>query len=121
MKAEDWLPVLPGQEDLFWRSPGGAYWAQYNLPSNAVTFGGDRTMAWEYGPSGHISLEQVKSWLARLEQACIPPPDTIEFVNAYSTVVKMVRRPYEKRILTIGQQRNLPLHFYHHHLVLMLL
>ena len=68
-KAEDWLPVLLHQEDLFWRSPGGAYQAQYNLPGNAVTFGRNRTMAWEYGPSGHISLEQVNSWLASLKQA----------------------------------------------------
>ena len=96
-KAEDWLPVLPRQEDLFRRSPGGAYQAQYNLPSNAATFGGNRMMAWEYGPSGHISLERVNSWLASLEQACIPPPDTIEFVNAYGNVVKMVRQPYEKK------------------------
>ena len=56
-KAEDWLPVSPCQEDLFWRLPGGAYQAQYNLPANAVSSGGHRTMAWEYGPSGHISLE----------------------------------------------------------------
>ena len=97
MKAEDWLPVSLHQEDLFRRSPGGAHWAQYNLPGNVATFGRDRTMAWEYGPSGHISLERVNSWLARLEQACIPLPDTIEFVNAYGNVVKMVRRPYEKK------------------------
>ena len=57
MKAEDWLPVSQSQEDLFRRSPGGAYRAQYNLPSNVATFGGTRMMAWEYGPSGHISLE----------------------------------------------------------------
>ena len=40
-----------------------------------------------------MQMEQVNTWLASLESASIPPPDTIEFVNTYGHVDKMIQVP----------------------------
>ena len=40
-----------------------------------------------------MQMEQVNTWLTSLLLASVPPPDTIEFINAYGSVDKMIRLP----------------------------
>ena len=37
-------------------------------------------------------------WLASLNEASIPPPDTIEFVNSFGCVDKMIQIPPKKQV-----------------------
>ena len=88
MKAEDWLPVLKGQEDVLRRGLGAGFRAHYGYPLEVVVDIDE--MASSHGASRSMQIERVNTWLARIEQACIPLLDTIEFVNAYGCVDKMI-------------------------------
>jgi hypothetical protein len=46
MKAEDWLPVPKGQENIFWRLLGDSFRAQYAVPTDEVMVGWDSGMAY---------------------------------------------------------------------------
>ena len=91
MKAEDWLPVPKGQEDVLWWGLGAGFCTHYGYPLEVVVDVDE--MASSHGAFGSLQMEQVNTWLASLDEASIPPPDTIEFVNAYGHVDKMVRIP----------------------------
>ena len=91
-KAEDWLPVLKGQEDILWWGLGAGFCAQYRHPLEVKVVDVDE-MASSHGTFGSMWMERVNMWLASLEEASIPPPDTIEFVNAYGRVDKMIQIP----------------------------
>ena len=88
MKAEDWLPVPKGQEDILQRGLGAGFRAQYRHPLKVIVDVDE--MASSHGAFGSMQMEQVNTWLASLESASIPLPDTIEFVNAYKCVDKMI-------------------------------
>ena len=88
MKAEDWLPVLKSQEDILWWRLGAGFHAHYGYPLEIIVDVDE--MASSHGASRSMQIERVNTWLARIEQACIPPPDTIEFVNTYGCVDKMI-------------------------------
>ena len=55
-------------------------------------------MASSHGTFGSMQMERVNRWLADVKDACIPPPDTIEFVNSFGRVDKMVRIPPKKQV-----------------------
>ena len=80
-KAEDWLPVPKGREDVLWWGLGAGFHAQYRHPLKVIVDVDE--MASSHGVFGSMQMEQVNKWLASLDSASIPPPDTIEFVNAY--------------------------------------
>ena len=96
-KAEDWIPVPPCQEDIFQRSLGDSFRAQYKVSNNAAMVDGNSGMAYGNNTFSDVQLQYVNSWLASLEQASIPPPDTIEFVNCYGDVTKMIRQPHKQK------------------------
>ena len=87
-KAEDWVPVPKGQEDVLRRSLGPGFRAHYGYPLEVVVDVDE--MASSHGASGSLQMEWVNTWLASIKDACIPPPDTIEFVNSFGCVDKMV-------------------------------
>ena len=95
-KAEDWLPVLKGQEDILQRGLGAGFCAHYGYPLEVVVDVDE--MASSHGTFGSMWMEQVNMWLASLNEASIPPPDTIEFVNSFGRVDKMVRIPPKKQV-----------------------
>ena len=90
MKAEDWLPVPKGQEeeDVLRQGLGAGFCAQYGHPLKVIVDVDE--MASSHGTFGSMWMEQVNTWLTSLESASIPPPDTIEFVNTYRHVDKMI-------------------------------
>ena len=88
MKAEDWLPVLKGQEDVLWWGIGAGFCCQYRHPLKVIVDVDE--MASSHGTFGSMRMEQVNMCLASLESASIPLLDTIEFVNAYGCVDKMI-------------------------------
>ena len=96
-KAEDWIPVPLCQENIFWRLLGDSFRAQYWMPKNVAMVDGDSGMADGDDALSCTQVQYVNSWLADLEQACIPPPDTIEFVNCYGQVTKMVHQPHKEK------------------------
>ena len=55
-------------------------------------------MASSHGTFGSMWTERVNKWLTSLNEASIPPPDTIEFVNSFGRVDKMVRIPPKKQV-----------------------
>jgi hypothetical protein len=92
-KNEDWVLVLPGQEDLLQRGLGSGF---------RVQFAGDLwegicevdEMAPRNGASGDFWLGLVKRWLKEQEQALIRelvvyPPEYIELIGASGQVDKM--------------------------------
>ena len=91
MKVEDWIPVPKGQEDILWWGLGAGFCAQYGHPLKVVVNVDE--MASSYGASRSMQMEQVNMWLTSLECASIPLPDTIEFINAYGCVDKMIQLP----------------------------
>ena len=95
-KVEDWLPVLKGQEDVLWRGLGAGFRAHYGYPLEVVVDVDE--MASSHGAFGSMRMERVNNWLASLNEASIPPPDTIEFVNSFGHVDKMVRIPPKKQV-----------------------
>ena len=95
-KAEDWIPVPKGQEDVLRRSLGSGFRAHYGYPYQVVVDVDE--MASSHGAFGSMRMEQVNRWLDSLNQASIPPPDTIEFVNSFGRVDKMVRIPPKKQV-----------------------
>ena len=78
-KAEDWIPVPKGQEDILRRGLGAGFRAHYGYPLEVVVDVDE--MASSHGAFGSMRMERVNRWLADVNNACIPPPDTIEFVN----------------------------------------
>jgi hypothetical protein len=107
-KAEDWVLVPPGQEDLLRRGLGCGFRAQY---SGALWEGICEVdeMASRDGASGDFRLGLMKRWLK--EQAIIQelvrngdlkcsvnPPEFIEFIDALGNVDKMYRLPNRKNI-----------------------
>ena len=96
MKAEDWLPVLKGQEDVLRRGLGAGFRAHYGYPLEVVVDVDE--MASSHGAFRSSQMEQVNTWLASLNEASIPLPDTIEFVNSFGRVDKMVHIPPKKQI-----------------------
>ena len=88
MKAEDWLPVPKGQEDILQWGLGAGFHAQYRHPLEVIIDVDE--MASSHGTFGSLRMEQVNTWLASLESASIPLLDTIEFVNTYGHVDKMI-------------------------------
>ena len=90
-KAEDWLPVPKGQEDVLRWGLGPGFRVQYGHPLQVVIDVDE--MASSHGAFGSMRMERVNTWLASLESASIPPPDTIEFVNAYGCIDRMFRIP----------------------------
>ena len=95
-KAEDWIPVLKGQEDVLRRGLGAGFRAHYGYPFQVIVDVDE--MASTHGASGSLRMEWVNTWLASIKDACIPPPDTIEFVNSFGRVDKMVRIPPKKQV-----------------------
>ena len=95
-KAEDWLPVPKGQEDILRRGLGAGFCAHYGYPFQVVVDVDE--MASSYGSSGSLRMERVNNWLTNIKDACIPPPDTIEFINSFGRVDKMVRIPPKERL-----------------------
>ena len=87
-KAEDWLPVPKGQEDVLWRGLGAGFCAHYGYPLEVIVDVDE--MASSHGTFGSMWTERVNKWLTSLNEASIPPPDTIEFVNSFGCVDKMV-------------------------------
>jgi hypothetical protein len=98
-KIEDWLPVLPGQEDILRRGLGCGFRAQY---SGALWEGIHEVdeMASGDGASGDFKLGLMERWLK--EQALIQelvrigdlkcsvnPPEFIELIDALGNVDKM--------------------------------
>ena len=81
MKAEDWLPVPKGQEDILRWGLGAGFRAQYGHPLEVIVDVDE--MASSHGAFGSMRMERVNEWLTSLDRASIPPLDTIEFVNAY--------------------------------------
>ena len=96
MKAEDWHPVPKGQEDVLRWGLGAGFHAHYGYPLEVVVDVDE--MASSHGAFGSMRMERVNSWLTRLNEASIPPPDTIEFVNSFGRVDKMVHIPPKKQI-----------------------
>ena len=94
-KAEDWLPVLKGQEDVLRRGLGAGFRAHYEYPLEVDV----DEMASSHGAFGStgMRMERVNTWLTSLNEASIPPPDTIEFVNSFGHVDKMVCIPPKKK------------------------
>ena len=82
------LPVPKSQEDILWWRLGAGFHTHYGYPLEIIVDVDE--MASSHGASRSMQIEQVNTWLASIEQACIPPPDTIEFVNAYGCVDKMI-------------------------------
>ena len=80
-----------GQEDVLWWGLGAGFCAQYGHPLEVIVNVDE--MASSYGASRRMQMEQVNMWLASLECASIPLPDTIEFINAYGCVDKMIQLP----------------------------
>ena len=96
MTAEDWLPVPKGQEDVLQWGLGAGFCAHYGYPLEVVVDVDE--MASSHGAFGSMQMERVNSWLAKLNEASIPPLDTIEFVNSFGRVDKMVRIPPKKQV-----------------------
>ena len=65
-KAEDWIPVPPCQEDIFWRSLGDSFRAQYKVSKNAAMVDGNSGMAYGTNTLSDTWLQFVNSWLASL-------------------------------------------------------
>ena len=95
-KAEDWLPVPKGQEDVLRQGLGPGFHVQYGYPLE-VTVDVDE-MASSHGTFGSMWMERVNRWLADIRDTCIPLPDTIEFVNSFGRVDKMVRIPPKQQV-----------------------
>ena len=95
-KAEDWLPVPKGQEDVLRRGLGSGFRAHYGYPLEVVVDVDE--MASSHGTFRSSQMERVNTWLARLNEASIPLPDTIEFVNSFGHVDKMVCIPPKEQI-----------------------
>ena len=95
-KAEDWLPVPKGQEDILRWGLGTGFRAHYGYPFEVIVDVDE--MASSHGASGSLRMERVNKWLASIKDACIPLPDTIEFVNSFGRVDKMVRIPPKKQV-----------------------
>ena len=96
MKAEDWLPVPKGQEDVLRRGLGAGFHTHYGYPLEVIVDVDE--MASSHGAFRSSWMERVNTWLASLNEASIPPPDTIEFVNSFGRVDKMVRIPPKKQV-----------------------
>ena len=88
MKAEDWLPVPKGQEYVLRQGLGTGFRTQYGHPLEVIIDVDEKASS--HGTFGSMQMEQVNMWLASLESASIPLLDTIEFVNAYGCVDKMI-------------------------------
>jgi hypothetical protein len=117
-KAEDWVPVPKGQEDLLQRGLGCGLHAQY---SGALWEGICEVdeMASGDGASGDFWLGLMKRWLE--EQAVIQelvkngdlkcsvnPPEFIEFIDALGNVDKMFRLPNRKNIPVTSPRKCSP-------------
>jgi hypothetical protein len=100
-KAEDWVPVPPGQEDLLQRGLGSGFRAQF---SGALWEGICEVdeMASGDGASGDFQLGLMKHWLEEqailrelvknVDLKCsVNPPEFIEFIDALGNVDKMFR------------------------------
>jgi hypothetical protein len=118
MKAEDWVLVPPGQEDLLRRGLGCGFRAQF---SGALWEGICEVdeMASRDGASGDFWLGLMKRWLK--EQAIIQklvrngdlecsvnPPEFIELIDAYGNVDKMYRLPNRKNIHVTSPRKRSP-------------
>jgi hypothetical protein len=118
MKAEDWVPVPPGQEDILRRGLGCGFRAQY---SGALWEGICEVdeMASRDGASGDFRLGLMKHWLK--EQAIIQelvrngdlkcsvnPPEFIEFIDALGNVDKMYRLPNRKNAPVTPPKKHSP-------------
>jgi hypothetical protein len=118
MKAEDWVLVPPGQEDLLRRGLGSGFRAQF---SGALWEGICEVdeMASRDGASGDFWLGLMKRWLK--EQAIIQelvrkgdlkcsvnPPEFIEFIDALRNVDKMYQLPNRKDIPVITPKKCSP-------------
>jgi hypothetical protein len=117
-KAEDWVLVLPGQEDLLRRGLGCGFRAQY---SGALWEGICEVdeMASRDGASGDFRLGLMKCWLK--EQAIVQElvrngdlkcsvnlPEFIEFIDALGNVDKMYRLPNRKNIPVTSPKKHSP-------------
>jgi hypothetical protein len=105
-KAEDWVLVPPGQEDLLQRGLGCGFCAQY---SGALWEGICEVdeMASRDGASGDFWLGLMKRWLKKQAiiqelvksgdlKCSVNPPEFIEFIDALGNVDKMYRLPNRK-------------------------
>ena len=95
-KAEDWIPVPKGQEDVLQRGLGAGFCAHYGYPLEVVVDVDE--MASSHGTFRSSQMERVNMWLARLNETSIPPLDTIDFVNSFGRVDKMVHIPPKKQV-----------------------
>jgi hypothetical protein len=116
-KAEDWVPLPPGQEDVLWRGLGCGFRAQYwGALWEGICEVDD--MASRDGASGDFQLSLMKCWLE--EQAIIQelvrngdlkcsvnPPEFIEFIDALGNVDKMYRLPNRKDIPVTSPRKRL--------------
>jgi hypothetical protein len=112
-KAEDWVPVPPGQEDALRRGLGCGFRAQY---SGALWEG---ICEVDEMASGDFRLGLMKRWLK--EQAIIQelvrigdlkcsvnPPEFIELIDALGNVDKMYRLPNRKDAPVTPPKRRSP-------------
>ena len=74
----------------------GGFCAHYGYPLEVVVDVDE--MASTHGALRSSQMERVNTWLASLNEASIPLPDTIEFVNSFGRVDRMVRIPPKKQI-----------------------
>jgi hypothetical protein len=117
-KAEDWVLVPPGQEDLLRRGLGCGFHAQF---SGALWEGICEVdeMASRDGASGDFWLGLMKRWLK--EQAIIQelvrngdlkcsvnPPEFIEFIDTLGNVDKMYRLPNRRGIPVTSTKKCSP-------------
>ena len=68
-KAEDWLPVPKGQEDVLRWGLGPGFRAHYGYPFQVVVDVDE--MASSHGTFGSLWMERVNNWLASIKDACI--------------------------------------------------
>jgi hypothetical protein len=87
MKNEDWVLVLPGQEDLLRRGLGSGFRVQY---SGAL---------WE----GICEVDEMAS-----RDGSVNPPEFIEFIDALGNVDKMYRLPNRKGIPVTSPRKCSP-------------
>jgi hypothetical protein len=112
-KNEDWVLVLPGQEDLLQRGLGSGFRVQF---AGALWEGICEVdeMASRDGASGDFWLGLVERWLKEqalireLVDCSVYPPEYIELINASGKVDKMYRLASRKNKPTTPPKKRSP-------------
>ena len=106
MKAEDWIPVPKGQENIFQWGLGVGFRAQYECPWEVIDEADE--MASADGTFGDVQMERVNRWLAQLYINSIPLLDSIELMNAYGDVIKMLKHPNKPTVQRGTYKKAIP-------------